>query len=136
MSNVPEADSKKIEGLPSISKAKEKVFSEFVTDDFLPSLAQVFKENGIENCRLYFEKGYMPIIKSACWIVRGEFADNRRFWICFDNDSMDSRKIFTLANIGGEPSVLEPFLNVSNMKIELSLLISRLVQRLKAQQWI
>ena len=65
-------------------------------------------------------------------MVMGELPGDRRFWVCFESDSITSGKTIALAESGTEPSLLESFL-IDEKRINLALLQSRLLQRLNGQ---
>ena len=68
-------------------------------------------------------------------MVQGTLSDQRRFWLCFVSDDINSAKTIALAESGSEPSLLESFL-IDEKKMTLALLVSRLVQRLNGQKWL
>ena len=90
---------------------------------------------GIEIKEIKLLKGARPVVGGVCWIVFCEFSDQRRFWLCFNDDKITSNKTITLAEPGSPPSLLESFL-IDEKKTTLSLLVSRLLQRLNGQKWL
>ena len=133
---MPESDS----APQAAPKAKppapeEQPFAEFLPQLLLPALAQEIRSYGGGDCDLSIEQGAMPVVGVACTLLRGTFADQRRFWLCFTQDDINSPKTIALAEAGSEPSLLESFL-IDEKKITLALLVSRLVQRLNGQKWL
>ena len=68
-------------------------------------------------------------------MLTGALPGDRRFWVCFESDSITSGKTIALAESGTEPSLLESFL-IDEKRINLALLQSRLLQRLNGQKWL
>jgi hypothetical protein len=77
----------------------------------------------------------MPVVGVPCWIVKGVLPKDRRFWLCFTAPELEAAKMIALAEGGAQPSLLESFL-IDEKKMTLSLLVSRLVQRLNGQKWL
>ena len=77
----------------------------------------------------------MPVVGAPCWFIKGLLPGQRRFWLCFSKDDIQSAKTVALAEAGAEPSLLESFL-IDERKMTLPLLVSRLVQRLNGQKWL
>ena len=101
----------------------------------LPALAKEITAYGGPSADLDFVDGPMPVIGSPCWMVRGRLPQERRFWLCFTEASIQSAKTVVVAERGSEPSVLESFL-IDEKRSTLALLVSRLVQRLNGQKWL
>jgi hypothetical protein len=114
---------------------EDKPFAEFIPQLFLPALLQGIEAFGGAAPQLSFEQGPMPVVASPCWQVIGTFPGGRRFWLCFTEANISSAKTITLAEAGGEPSLLESFL-IDEKKTTLALLISRVVSRLNSQKWL
>jgi hypothetical protein len=114
---------------------EDKPFAEFLPQLLLPALAQEISNYGGGSCELVVEQGSMPVVGMACTMLRGSFAEGRRFWLCFTKDDINSAKTIALAEAGSEPSLLESFL-IDEKKMTLALLVSRLVQRLNGQKWL
>jgi len=68
-------------------------------------------------------------------MVTGSLPPGRRFWLCFNDDSINAGKTIALADPGTEPSLLESFL-IDEKRMSLPLLLSRLLQRLNGQKWL
>ena len=64
-----------------------------------------------------------------------EISQQRRFWLCFNNEIITSNKTILLAESNSDPSIVESFL-IDEKKTTLALLISRVLQRLNGQKWI
>ncbi|MEB3173491.1 MAG: DUF2996 domain-containing protein [Cyanobacteriota bacterium] len=114
---------------------EDKPFAEFLPQLLVPALTQEIRSYGGGDCELAIEQGAMPVVGMACTMLRGTFADQRRFWLCFTQDDINSPKTIALAEAGSEPSLLESFL-IDEKKMSLALLVSRLVQRLNGQKWL
>lgn len=114
---------------------EDKPFAEFVPQLLLPALAKEISSYGGGDCELTVAQGPMPVVGLPCTMVQGTLADERRFWLCFTSDDINSPKTIALAEPGAEPSLLESFL-IDEKKMTLSLLVSRLVQRLNGQKWL
>jgi hypothetical protein len=114
---------------------EDKPFAEFVPNLLIPAIADEIRNYGGPDTSLSFESGAMPVVGSACWMVKGELPGGRRFWLCFTAESIGSAKTIAVAEAGAEPSLLESFL-IDEKKITLALLVSRLVQRLNGQKWL
>jgi hypothetical protein len=106
-----------------------------VPDLLIPALAREISSSGGPACDLSFEQGAMPVVGSPCWMVKGGFGDERRFWLCFTAADINAAKTVSLAEPGSSPTVLESFL-IDEKKMSLALLVSRLVQRLNGQKWL
>ena len=91
----------------------------------MPALAKEIANYGGPAVELSFCQGAMPVVQSPCWMVQGSLSDQRRFWLCFVNDDINSAKTIALAEAGSEPSLLESFL-IDEKKMSLALLIPRL----------
>ncbi len=125
---------------PAAAKAKppapeDKPFPVFVPELLLPALAKEIEAYGGPPPELVFEQGPMPVVAADCWMVRGTLPGERRFWLCFTQPDISSAKTIALTEGGGAPSLLESFL-IDEKKMTLSLLVSRLVQRLNGQKWL
>ncbi|MEB3234017.1 MAG: DUF2996 domain-containing protein [Cyanobacteriota bacterium] len=129
------SDTKAAAPKPKPPAPEDKPFAEFVPNLLLPALAQEINSYGASGCELSVEQGAMPVVGMACTMVRGTLADQRRFWLCFTQDDINSPKTIALAEAGSEPSLLESFL-IDEKKMSLALLVSRLVQRLNGQKWL
>jgi len=114
---------------------EDSPFAEFVPNLLIPAIAAEIKSYGGPETQLSFGSGAMPVVGSACWMVKGELPGGRRFWLCFTAESIGSAKTIAVAEAGAEPSLLESFL-IDEKKITLALLVSRLVQRLNGQKWL
>jgi len=137
---VPASASDPAGGASTPAKAKppapeDQAFSSFVPELLIPALEREIANYGGPAIELEFAQGPMPVNQAPCWMVRGDLGSERRFWLCFLNDDINSPKTIALAEGPGAPSLLESFL-IDEKKITLPLLVSRLVQRLNGQKWL
>ena len=116
-------------------KPEDKPFVEFIQDDLIPSLSNALSSNHQITASINLIEGERPVVGGQCWMVTGELPGGRRFWVCFESDSIKSGKTIALAESGSEPSMLESFL-IDEKRINLALLQSRLLQRLNGQKWL
>ena len=79
-------------------------------------------------------KENVPLWAGIAGCSKGVLPSDRRFWLCFESDSIASGKTIALAETGSDPSLLESFL-IDEKRINLALLQSRLLQRLNGQKW-
>jgi hypothetical protein len=125
---------------PAAVKAKppapeDKPFEVFVPELLLPALVKEIEAYGGPAPELVFEQGAMPVVGADSWMVRGRLPGERRFWLCFTRPDISSAKTIALTEGAGSPSLLESFL-IDEKKMTLSLLVSRVVQRLNGQKWL
>ena len=116
-------------------KLEDKPFQAFIKDDLIPSLSKALSGNHQITASIDLIEGDRPVVGGQCWMVAGELSGDRRFWVCFESDSITSGKTIALADSGTEPSLLESFL-IDEKRINLALLQSRLLQRLNGQKWL
>ncbi len=98
-------------------------------DDLIPSLSKALSTNHQITASIDLVEGDRPVVGGQCWMLTGALPGDRRFWVCFESDSITSGKTIALAESGTEPSLLESFL-IDEKRINLALLQSRLLQRL------
>ncbi len=115
-------------------KLEDKPFAVFINDDLLPALTRSLSERNQSPLSLELVEGDRPVVGGRCWMVQAVLPSDRRFWLCFESDSITSGKTIALAETGSEPSLLESFL-IDEKRINLPLLESRLLQRLNGQKW-
>ena len=115
-------------------KLEDKPFAAFINDDLLPALNQSLADRNQSPISLELVEGDRPVVGGNCWMIQGVLPSERRFWLCFENDSITSGKTIALAESGSDPSLLESFL-IDEKRITLALLESRLLQRLNGQKW-
>ncbi|WP_254971514.1 DUF2996 domain-containing protein [Cyanobium sp. Candia 9D4] len=137
---TPEAKTAAPEAKTPAPKAKppapeDKPFEVFVPELLLPALTQEIEAYGGPAPELVFEQGAMPVVGADCWMVQGRLPGERRFWLCFTRPDISSAKTIALTEGAGSPSLLESFL-IDEKKMTLSLLVSRVVQRLNGQKWL
>jgi hypothetical protein len=128
------------EATKAAAKAKapaleDKPFAAYIPQDLLPALVKECEAYGGSAPELSFEEGPMPVVGVPCWMVKGVLPKDRRFWLCFTAPELEAAKMVALAEGGAQPSLLESFL-IDEKKMTLSLLVSRLVQRLNGQKWL
>ena len=116
-------------------KLEDKPFKEFITKFFIPGLKKSILEKGIEVNKINLIHGERPVVGGICWMVFCEISDDRKFWLCFNNENITSDKTILLAESNSDPSIVESFL-IDEKKTTLPLLISRVLQRLNGQKWI
>ncbi len=116
-------------------KIEDKPFKEFIIQHLIPGLKSSIENKGnpVEDIKLI--EGRRPVVGGNCWMVFCQITDQRRFWLCFNKDSITSDKTILLAESDSEPSIVESFL-IDEKKTTLPLLISRVLQRLNGQKWI
>jgi hypothetical protein len=140
-SSTPANPSPPTEAAPkAAAKAKapaleDKPFADYIPQDLLPALLKECQAYGGAAPELSFEEGAMPVVGVPCWMVKGVLPNDRRFWLCFTAPELEAAKMIALAEAGAQPSLLESFL-IDEKKMTLSLLVSRLVQRLNGQKWL
>ena len=136
----PDSELKKVTPVASKKQVKppkleDKPFKEFVTEHFIPGLKSSIENKGtlVNNIKLI--EGKRPVVGGECWMVFCELSEQRKFWLCFNKEIITSDKTILLAESNSEPSIVESFL-IDEKKTTLSLLISRVLQRLNGQKWI
>ncbi len=139
-SNTPDPVATSPEAKTAAPKAKppapeDKPFEVFVPELLLPALVKEIEAYGGPAPELAFEQGPMPVVGADCWMVLGRLPGERRFWLCFTRPDISSAKTIALTEGAGSPSLLESFL-IDEKKMTLSLLVSRVVQRLNGQKWL
>ena len=116
-------------------KIEEKPFDEFINDYLLPGIKKELKLRDIEVLTLELTNEERPVTGGNCWLVSCEFTNKRKFYLGFEKQDIKSTKTISLVEGGQTPALLESFL-IDEKKITLSLLISRLLQRLNGQKWL
>ena len=116
-------------------KLEDKPFVEFITNDLIPGLKSSIEDKGILVGDIKLIEGKRPVVGGNCWMVFCEISEQRKFWLCFNNDKITSDKTILLAESNSDPSIVESFL-IDEKKTTLPLLISRVLQRLNGQKWI
>ena len=116
-------------------KLEEKPFEDFVTNYFIPGLKKSILDKGQYVNDIKLIQGNRPVVGGKCWMVFCELTDDRRFWLCFDQNKITSNKTILLGESNSQPSIVESFL-IDEKKTTLPLLISRVIQRLNGQKWI
>ena len=116
-------------------KIEDKPFEEFICNHFIPGLKKYIQQKGVVVSDIKLIHGKRPVVGGNCWMVFCELSKQRRFWLCFNKELITSDKTILLAESNSDPSVVESFL-IDEKKTTLSLLISRVAQRLNGQKWI
>ena len=116
-------------------KIEDKPFNEFINNYFIPELKSSIQDKGKEINEIKLIHGIRPVVGGKCWMVFCELIDERKFWLCFNQDIITSGKTILLAESNSDPSIVESFL-IDEKKTTLPLLISRVLQRLNGQKWI
>lgn len=118
---------------------EDKPFAEFIEQDYIPALQDALTSQGLEDLELKFAKEKFPTsvgTSEPCWQVMGQWKGGKRqFNVYFPNEDIKAQKVFSLADNGSKPSGIEPFLG-DERRINLSLLVFGVVQRLNAQKWL
>ena len=120
---------------PKPPKPEDKPFKAFLEEDLIPGLESALKAKGQSLQKILLVKGQRPVVRYECWSIQGILSSDRRFWISFSKESITSVKTIALAEAGSEASLLESFL-IDERKVTLSLIISRVLQRLNGQKWL
>ena len=115
-------------------KLEDKPFKEFISNFFIPGLKNSIKEKGLDLNEIKLLQGNRPVVGGDCWMVYCELADERKFWLCFNQETITSDKTILLSESNSDPSIVESFL-IDEKKTTLPLLISRVMQRLNGQKW-
>ena len=115
-------------------KIEDKPFNEFINNYFIPGLAKSIVKKGAEIKDVKLIQGDRPVVGGKCWMIFCEFTNDRKFWLCFNKETITSDKTILLAESNSEPSIVESFL-IDEKKTTLPLLISRVLQRLNGQKW-
>ena len=116
-------------------KLEDKPFPEFIENHLIPGLKTSIEAKGTSVNEIKFLEGKRPVVGGNCWMVFCEISEQRKFWLCFNKNSITSDKTILLAESNSDPGILESFL-IDEKKTTLPLLISRVLQRLNGQKWI
>ncbi|HIK45651.1 MAG TPA: DUF2996 domain-containing protein [Leptolyngbyaceae cyanobacterium M65_K2018_010] len=118
---------------------EDKPFTDFIRQDFLPSLETALKDKGIRDIQLSFDQAPLAVFGvtdgSPYWQVKGQWGGDRQFNIAFTKDSIASPKLFYCSDRGSQPSTLEQFMG-DERKITLDLMVLYTLQRLNGQKWL
>ena len=120
---------------PKPPKLEDKPFEEFINNHLIPGLKESIQERGTIITDIKLIEGNRPVVGGNCWMIFCEISDQRKFWLCFNEEKITSNKTILLAESNSDPSVVESFL-IDEKKTTLALLISRVLQRLNGQKWI
>ncbi len=104
---------------------EEKPFEQQITEDVIPAAMAAFQKRGVEDLQLRLEGK----------TLLGSFAAGKKqFSVLFAEGSLSGRKFFRCATQGSPASTIESFM-IDERRVDASLLVFYLVQRLYAQQW-
>ena len=78
-------------------KLEDKPLDEFITNYFIPDLKKSIIEKGSNVNEIKLIHGNRPVVGGKCWMVFCELEDERKFWLCFNNDIITSSKTIILA---------------------------------------
>lgn len=119
---------------------EDKPFTEFIEQNFIPSLETALKEKGIDDIQLTLAQQPLDVFgisdEESYWHVKGKWkGGDRQFNIAFTKDDITSPKLFYFADKGAEPSTIEQFMG-DERKINLDLLVLFTLRRLNGQKWL
>lgn len=130
----PAAKAKK----PKEPAVEDKPFTEFIEQDFLPSLKAAAAKEGVDDLELKLVKEPLPIAGAApnemCWQVQGSWGKGLyQFNLYFPDEDIKGKKAFSFSTNGAKPSILESFM-IDERKVSLDLMILYTLQRLNAEK--
>ncbi|MGF1570114.1 MAG: DUF2996 domain-containing protein [Nodosilinea sp.] len=119
---------------------EDKTFTEFIQQDFLPSLETALKDEGIDDLQLALDQQPLGVFgvndPTPYWQVKGRWRGGaRQFNIVFSKDDISSPKYFYFADKGAQPSTIEQFMG-DERRINLGLMVLYTLQRLNGQKWL
>ena len=138
--SIPKTEVSKVDNPPVPKKTvkppkiEDKPFDEFINNYFIPELEKSIVDKRLEIKEIKLMHGNRPVVGGKCWMIFCDFTNDRKFWLCFNKESITSDKTILLAESNSEPSIVESFL-IDEKKTTLALLISRVLQRLNGQKW-
>ena len=91
-------------------KIEDKPFEEFITNYFMPGLKKSIQDKGVKVIDMKLMRGDRPVVGGLCSMVFCKLSDDRKFWLCFNNDLITSDKTILLAESNSDPSIVESFL--------------------------
>tara|TARA_B100000579_G_scaffold433571_1_gene452598 strand:- start:866 stop:1417 length:552 start_codon:yes stop_codon:yes gene_type:complete len=116
-------------------KIEDKPFDEFISTHLIPGLKASIEKTGTLVTNIKLIEGKRPVVGGNCWMILCEISQQRKFWLCFNQNIITSDKTILLAESNSDPSIVESFL-IDEKKTTLALLISRVLQRLNGQKWL
>tara|TARA_Y100001968_G_C19215882_1_gene647178 strand:+ start:94 stop:567 length:474 start_codon:yes stop_codon:yes gene_type:complete len=116
-------------------KPEDKPFKVFIKEHLIPSLTKELESRNVMLNEILLKNQERPVVGGHCSCLYANIDNGRRFWLCFSEDKITSVKSIVLSERGSEPSLIESFL-IDEKKTTLSLLLSRLLQRLNGQKWL
>jgi len=117
----PKAAAKK----PAKDVKEEKPFEQLITEDVIPATIAAFQKRGVTDLQLRLEGKTLV----------GSFAGGKKqFSVLFAEGSLNGPKFFRCAIEGSPASTIESFM-IDERRVDVSLFVFYLVQRLYAQQW-
>ena len=116
-------------------KPEDKPFKEFINEELIPTLKKELNSKAVVITELIFKEQERPVVGGKCHCLYLNIDNGRRVWLCFNDEKISSIKSIILSERGSNPSLIESFL-IDEKKTTLSLLVSRLLQRLNGQKWL
>ncbi|MBF2058434.1 MAG: DUF2996 domain-containing protein [Cyanobacterium sp. T60_A2020_053] len=117
---------------------EDKPFTEFIEQDFTPSLKTAFANQGIADIDIALKKGKIPVLglenNPECWQVVGAWGA-RSFAIYFLDEDISGQKAFSCTVNSQKPSTLESFM-IDERRVNLDLMVLYTLQRLNGQKWL
>ncbi len=134
--DVVQQESKSKDELPPKPiKPEEKPFDEFINLHLIPTLKSSLEELNCSITEIIYKQGQRPVTGDNSWNIICKFDNDRTFCLSFSKQEIKSEKTIVLSEPGSEPSLLESFL-IDEKKTTLSLIVSRILQRLNGQKWL
>ncbi|TVQ57558.1 MAG: DUF2996 domain-containing protein [Spirulina sp. DLM2.Bin59] len=119
---------------------EDKPFTEFMEQDFLPTLKTAFTAAGLTDMDLAFVKKPVDLTgfsnSTAYWQVEGQWQQGaRRFNLYWFDESLKGQKGFSATTYGSQPSTLESFM-IDERKVTLDLIVLYTLQRINGEKWL
>lgn len=138
-------EAKPAKATPPAKKPKEpavedKPFTEFIEQNFTPTLKEALARQGIKDIELNFSQDKLPItgmgLDTPCWQLTGDWYDGKRqFNIYFLDEDINGQKAFSYSTNGAKASTIESFM-IDERKVTLDLMVMYTLQRLNGQKWL
>lgn len=108
------------------AKAPEKPFAEVMEQDLIPALTTAMDKRGVSDLSVIY----------ADKVLSGSFESGRRvFSVIFVEETLAGTKFFTCGSDGIPSSTVESFM-IDERRVDVSLAVLYIVQRLFAQGWL
>jgi hypothetical protein len=125
---------------PKEPALEDKPFTEFMEQDFAPSLKSALDKVGLKDLTIQFHKQAIPLSgaepNQAYWQIIGTWqSGQRQFQIYFLDETIAGQKAFSYSTGGNKPSTLESFM-IDERKVTLDLMVNYTLQRLNGQKWL